>query len=145
MHLYYIFLLLLKYSMSKIVINSLTNWQNLPWIDIQTRIYKLQTHIYFASKECNKKKLYALQKIIINSSDARIIAIHKVSQYIFKYYVNYGKFKFVINNNDKWIIYKELYNNYIYDKYVQYIIDEIKYYMICMCITPECEASKVQE
>ena len=48
--------------MSKIVINSLTEWQSLPWIDIQRRVYKLQKNIYLASKECNTKKLDALKK-----------------------------------------------------------------------------------
>ena len=126
--------------MSKIIVNSLTNWQDLPWIKIQARIYQLQTNIYKASRECKIGKLNALQKAIINSSDAKVIAIRETAKYFFKYYVKRNRVKFVFSNHDKWVIYKALYRNCTYDKYINYITGIVKQYIVYIYTEPEWKA-----
>jgi RNA-directed DNA polymerase len=55
-------------------------WNNLPWRKIQTKVFKLQKRIYQASISGNVKKVRKLQKTLINSYYAKLLAVKKVSQ-----------------------------------------------------------------
>jgi 5-methylcytosine-specific restriction endonuclease McrA len=55
-------------------------WNNLPWRKIQKKVFKLQKRIYRASISGNVKKVRKLQKTLINSYYAKLLAVKKVSQ-----------------------------------------------------------------
>jgi RNA-directed DNA polymerase len=55
-------------------------WNNLPWRKIQKKVFKLQKRIYQASISGNVKKVRKLQKTLINSYYAKLLAVRKVSQ-----------------------------------------------------------------
>jgi RNA-directed DNA polymerase len=55
-------------------------WNQLPWRKIQKATFKLQKRIYQASISGNVKKVRKLQKTLINSYYAKLLAVRKVSQ-----------------------------------------------------------------
>lgn len=54
-------------------------WVNINWPMVKRRITRYQERIYKASKENNKTKVKFLQKIIINSFDAKLLAVKRVT------------------------------------------------------------------
>lgn len=54
-------------------------WKNIEWDQVQHRINRIQRRIYQASKENNKKKVNFLQKILIHSLDAKLLAVKRVT------------------------------------------------------------------
>ncbi|TAF58643.1 MAG: retron-type reverse transcriptase [Oscillatoriales cyanobacterium] len=55
-------------------------WSSIEWSEIQTRVIKLQTKIYEASKSGNKPLVVKLQKTLISSFSARLVAVRRVTQ-----------------------------------------------------------------
>ena len=126
--------------MSRLRLNLATNWKYLPWQRIYIRSCKIRNKIYQASRECNIIELHKFRKNIMYSSDAKIIAIQKLSNYIDNYYFSSNRKKYSLNDKDKFFIYKILSGNYVLDKYVDHIIRKVKQYIISMYIKPEREA-----
>lgn len=54
-------------------------WKNIDWKKVQNRINRCQRRIYKASKENNSDKVIFLQRIIINSLDAKLLAVRRVT------------------------------------------------------------------
>lgn len=54
-------------------------WKNIRWSQVQKRINKLQQRIFKSSKENNKKKVKFLQKLLIYSLDAKLLAVKRVT------------------------------------------------------------------
>lgn len=54
-------------------------WKNIEWKAVQLRIYKFQRRIYKASEENNKDKVKFLQKLLIQSLDAKLLAVKRVT------------------------------------------------------------------
>ena len=54
-------------------------WKNIQWSLVQKRITKLQQRIFKLSKETKKEKVIFLQKILINSLDAKLLAVRRVT------------------------------------------------------------------
>ncbi len=54
-------------------------WKNIEWDKVQNRINRCQRRIYKASKENNRSKVMFLQNIIINSLDAKLLAVRRVT------------------------------------------------------------------
>ena len=54
-------------------------WKNIQWSQVQLRISKLQHRIYLSSKNNNKEKTQFLQKLLINSLDAKLLAVKQVT------------------------------------------------------------------
>lgn len=54
-------------------------WKNIDWTLVHNRVYRYQRRIYKASNENNLKKIKAIQKRLINSLDAKLIAIKHVT------------------------------------------------------------------
>lgn len=54
-------------------------WKKIRWSQVQKRINKLQQRIFKSSKENNKKKVKFLQKILIDSLDAKLLAVKRVT------------------------------------------------------------------
>jgi RNA-directed DNA polymerase len=55
-------------------------WNKLPWKKIQVKVFKLQRRIYRASQQGNVKLVHKLQRLLLKSWYARLLAVRKVSQ-----------------------------------------------------------------
>lgn len=55
-------------------------WKDLPWREIEQRVFKLQKRIYRASQRGDTKALHRLEKLLMKSWSARCIAVRKVTQ-----------------------------------------------------------------
>lgn len=55
-------------------------WIDICWKDIENRVFKLQKRIYRASLNGDTKLVHKLQKLIIKSWSAKLLAIRKVTQ-----------------------------------------------------------------
>lgn len=55
-------------------------WNAINWRKVELAVFKLQKRIYQASKNDNVRKLRRLQKTLLNSYNARLLAVRKVSQ-----------------------------------------------------------------
>ena len=55
-------------------------WTDLPWKKFEKGLYKLQKRIYQASNRGDAKKVRLLQKLLIKSRSAKLIAVRRVSQ-----------------------------------------------------------------
>jgi RNA-directed DNA polymerase len=59
---------------------STCSWNTLDWKFIQSKVFKWQSQIYIASKKNNITKVRALQNLILNSRDSKLLAIRRVTQ-----------------------------------------------------------------
>ena len=55
-------------------------WNEINWRKVELSVFKLQKRIYQASKNDNVRKLRRLQKTLLNSYNAKLLAVRKVSQ-----------------------------------------------------------------
>ncbi len=55
-------------------------WNQLPWKKIQVKVFKLQRQIYRASQRGDVKLLHRLQRLLIKSWYARLLAVRRVTQ-----------------------------------------------------------------
>jgi RNA-directed DNA polymerase len=55
-------------------------WDTINWKKIQRSVFKLQKRIYQASKANDLKKVHSLQRLLLNSKSAKLLAVRKVSQ-----------------------------------------------------------------
>jgi RNA-directed DNA polymerase len=55
-------------------------WNQINWRKVEKSVFKLQKRIYQASKSDNVRKLRKLQKTLLNSYYAKLLAVRKVSQ-----------------------------------------------------------------
>ena len=67
--------------MSNASINKTTpEWNTINWAKVQRKVFKLQTRIFQAVKSGNKGKAKKLQKLLLKSHYAKLLAIRKVTQ-----------------------------------------------------------------
>src|SRR4051794_7381421 len=55
-------------------------WKDLPWREIERRVFKLQKRIYKASARGDVKTVHRLQKLLMKSWSAKCLAIRRVTQ-----------------------------------------------------------------
>lgn len=55
-------------------------WNNLPWCKLEKRLFKLQKRIYQASLDQDNKKVHKLQKLLLHSKGAKLLATRKITQ-----------------------------------------------------------------
>ena len=55
-------------------------WKTLPWKQIQKRVFKLQRRIYRASRRGQVKLVHKLQRLLVKSRSARLLAVRRVTQ-----------------------------------------------------------------
>lgn len=60
--------------------DSTCSWNTLNWKLIQSKVFKWQSQIYIASKKNNIIKVRTLQRLMLNSRDAKLLAIRRVTQ-----------------------------------------------------------------
>jgi RNA-directed DNA polymerase len=55
-------------------------WSAIPWPKIRDRVLKLQRVIFKASKDGNVRKVRRFQHLLLNASDAKLLAVRRVTQ-----------------------------------------------------------------
>src|SRR5262245_21054430 len=55
-------------------------WNMLPWKKIERSVFKLQQRIYRASERGEVKTIHKLQRLLLNSRAAKLLAVRKVTQ-----------------------------------------------------------------
>ncbi len=55
-------------------------WKNLDWKKLQKEVFRLQCRIYKAMRANDNRKVLSLQKLLLKSKAARLIAIRQVTQ-----------------------------------------------------------------
>ena len=56
-------------------------WERIDWKKYQKILFRLQRRIYKAIREGDKAKAKSLQKLILSSQSARMLAIRQVTQH----------------------------------------------------------------
>ena len=57
-----------------------SDWQSIPWKQVEKVVFKLQKRIYRAKVASNQKLVKRLQRLLVNSRSAKALAIRKVTQ-----------------------------------------------------------------
>jgi RNA-directed DNA polymerase len=55
-------------------------WRNLPWRKLEQYVYRIQKRIYRASQRGNQRAVQKLQKLLMKSEAARLLAVRRVTQ-----------------------------------------------------------------
>jgi len=55
-------------------------WKNTPWRKLRRELFRLQVRVYKAIRAGDKRKAKSLQKLILKSYAARMLAVRQVSQ-----------------------------------------------------------------
>src|SRR5262245_20663597 len=55
-------------------------WNHIPWTKVERNVFKLQKRIYQASLCGNVKGLHRLQKLLLTSTNAKLLATRRVTQ-----------------------------------------------------------------
>ncbi len=55
-------------------------WRNLPWRKLEQHVYRIQKRIYRASQRGNQRAVHKLQKLLMKSEAARLLAVRRVTQ-----------------------------------------------------------------
>lgn len=119
-----------KYSL-----NIKSSWNNLPWQKIYFKILILQKKIFQATKQYNFKKVYKIQKYLLNSNEAKLFSVESVLNQFDRY---------EIKDKDKFFIFKSLYSlNKNQNIEIHLFIEQIKQYLIYLCIKPEWQAKSI--
>lgn len=66
--------------MSKTSVKTTVEWHQVNWRKLERRVFKLQKRIYRAAKRGEMKAVRRLQKTLLQSWDAKLIAVRKVTQ-----------------------------------------------------------------
>jgi RNA-directed DNA polymerase len=56
------------------------SWRELPWRKLEKYVYRIQKRIYRASQRGNQRKVEKLQKLLLKSEAARLLAVRRVTQ-----------------------------------------------------------------
>ena len=56
------------------------SWKELPWKKFRRNLFRLQNRIYKATRAGNLRKVRSLQKLILKSTAAKLLAIRQVTQ-----------------------------------------------------------------
>src|SRR6266498_4028014 len=55
-------------------------WKALPWREIQRNVFKLEKRIYRAAQRGDTKAVHRLQRLLMKSRSARLLAVRRVTQ-----------------------------------------------------------------
>ena len=55
-------------------------WNNIPWRKLERNVFKLQKRIYRASKRNDIKGTHNLQRLLLKSTSAKLLAVRRVTQ-----------------------------------------------------------------
>jgi len=60
--------------------NASESWKNLPWKKLRRNLFRLQSRVYKAVRAGDMRKAKSIQKLILKSTAARLLAVRQVSQ-----------------------------------------------------------------
>jgi RNA-directed DNA polymerase len=60
--------------------NTSESWKNLPWKRFRRDLFRLQRRVFKAIREGDKRRARSLQKLILKSTAARLLAVRQVTQ-----------------------------------------------------------------
>ena len=55
-------------------------WKSIPWPKLQRNVFKLQKRIYQASQRGDTRTVHKLQRLLLSSQSARMLATRRVTQ-----------------------------------------------------------------
>lgn len=55
-------------------------WNKIPWRKIEVSVFKLQKRIYRASLNNKVEQVHRLQRLLLSSTNAKLLAVRKVTQ-----------------------------------------------------------------
>src|SRR5260370_19777270 len=55
-------------------------WNKLPWRKLEQHVYRRQKRIFRAEQRGNRRAVHKLQKLLMKSRSARLIAVRRVTQ-----------------------------------------------------------------
>lgn len=56
------------------------SWRNLPWRKLEQHVYRIQKRIFRANQRGNTRAVHTLQKLLMKSRAARLLAVRRVTQ-----------------------------------------------------------------
>src|ERR1700726_4292123 len=56
------------------------SWNKLPWRTLEQHVYRIQKRIFKAKQRGNQRAVHKLQKLLIKSRAARLLAVRRVTQ-----------------------------------------------------------------
>jgi N-terminal domain of reverse transcriptase len=60
--------------------NASESWKTIPWKQFRRNLFRLQRRVFKAVRAGDKRKAMSLQKLILKSTTARLMAIRQVTQ-----------------------------------------------------------------
>jgi RNA-directed DNA polymerase len=66
--------------MTTAAVAPMDRWETLPWKQIQREVFKLQKRIYRASCRDDVRTVHRLQRLLMKSRSARLLAVRRVAQ-----------------------------------------------------------------
>uniref|UniRef100_A0AAU7YP88 Reverse transcriptase N-terminal domain-containing protein n=1 Tax=Gracilaria hainanensis TaxID=2871843 RepID=A0AAU7YP88_9FLOR len=129
--------------MTSYILDKRTKWEHLPWYQIEQRVSILKYKIYKASKICDKNLIYKAQNNLVNSNEAKIMAIQYIFKSIKNSYINWNKENYNILDIHKAHIFRLLFSYQKLNKissFFQTIIQKIEQYIIYLCLESEWNA-----
>jgi RNA-directed DNA polymerase len=66
--------------MTTAAVPPMDRWETLPWTQIQRTVFKLQKRIYRASCRDDVRTVHRLQRLLMKSRSARLLAVRRVAQ-----------------------------------------------------------------
>src|SRR6266704_375291 len=60
--------------------NASEEWSDLPWRKLEQHLYRLQKRIFKASARGDLKPVHQVQKLVMKSRSARLVAVRRVTQ-----------------------------------------------------------------
>ena len=55
-------------------------WETIPWRKLEKQVFKLQKRIYQASQNGENKLVHKLQRLLLKSHSAKLLAIRRITQ-----------------------------------------------------------------
>src|SRR5205085_11953712 len=56
------------------------SWNKLPWRTLEQHVYRIQKRIFRAEQRGNRQAVHKLQKLLMKSRAARLLAVRRVTQ-----------------------------------------------------------------
>src|SRR2546421_9950472 len=66
--------------MASIWIPAITSWQGVPWPRAEANVHALQRRIYRAEQRGQRRKVKSLQRLLLRSLSAKLLAVRRVTQ-----------------------------------------------------------------
>ncbi|MGI9215341.1 MAG: reverse transcriptase N-terminal domain-containing protein [Gammaproteobacteria bacterium] len=85
-----------------------TKWDDLNWAKIEDTIFIMQKQIYAAKKSNNIEKLRNIQNLLINSHEAKLLAVNKVTKVGTWKNTSSVYYKLPINDEDRYVLADQL-------------------------------------